>query len=163
MSDWNVTVTYRGTLDRETTRAIAEALVNRDGIAANTPDGRFSVAITSHFGGDKAAGDALDTINKTLMASGVGSVEPIAVEAMEYDEYERRVREPDYPELMSAGEVAEALGVSRQRVHQLAVDHSDFPAPLYELSAGKLWTAEAIRGFRHHWTRKPGRKPARIA
>ena len=45
--------------------------------------------------------------------------------------------------LVGATEIAEILGVSRQRVHQLAAS-PDFPRPEVELSAGKVWSREAI-------------------
>jgi prophage regulatory protein len=44
-------------------------------------------------------------------------------------------------DLMGAQEVAELLGVSRQRVHQLA-ERPDFPAPVAVLAAGKIWRDE---------------------
>ena len=159
MNGWNVTVTYRGRLEPSMAAAITHDLIDCDGLAANLPDGRFTIAVTSEFCADKATGDAIDRINAILADSGAPLSEPIAIEAMDYGEYDRRVNEPSYPELMSAGEAAETLGVTRQRVHQLVAEHSDFPEPIYELSAGKLWSADAIRGFRRRWTRKPGRRP----
>lgn len=48
--------------------------------------------------------------------------------------------------LVGTTEIAELLGVTRQRVHQLA-SSPDFPRPEIELSAGKIWTREAIEGW----------------
>lgn len=45
--------------------------------------------------------------------------------------------------LVGTTEVAEILGVTRQRVHQLSVS-PDFPRPQIELSAGKIWSREEI-------------------
>lgn len=45
-------------------------------------------------------------------------------------------------------EVAEALGVSRQRVHQLAA-HDAFPQPVAVLSAGSIWDLDAIDYWRN--------------
>jgi prophage regulatory protein len=47
-------------------------------------------------------------------------------------------------DLMGAQEVAELLGISRQRVHQLA-ERADFPAPVAVLAAGKIWLGEDVR------------------
>lgn len=69
---------------------------------------------------------------------------------------------PDTPELLASTDVAEVLGVSRQRVHQLAADHPDFPAPYARLGSGPIWTRPAIDRFAATWTRKPGR-PAKAS
>lgn len=84
---------------------------------------------------------------------------PIAMNATEIDEYERRAQEPTLPVLVGASEVAELLDVSRQRVHQLR-SHSAFPAPLVEVAMGPLWDERAVEKFSREWTRKPGRPPA---
>lgn len=50
------------------------------------------------------------------------------------------------------------LGVSRQRVAQLARAHADFPAPEAELASGRIWRSEAIASWlAHHPERSPGR------
>jgi len=49
--------------------------------------------------------------------------------------------------LMGAVEVAQYLGVSRQRVHQLAA-REDFPRPAAELSAGRVWETAEIERWR---------------
>ena len=59
--------------------------------------------------------------------------------------------------LMGTAEIAALLGVSRQRVLQLAA-HEGFPAPVAVLSMGKVWDARDIRA----WARaraKPGKRP----
>lgn len=65
------------------------------------------------------------------------------------------------PELMSAAEIADELGVSRQRVHQLR-ELAAFPAPLADLRGGVVWDAAAIRKFAQEWERKPGRPRAEV-
>lgn len=53
---------------------------------------------------------------------------------------------------MGLTEIAEYLGVSRQRVHQLT--HSPgFPEPVARLSAGHIWTREDVEA----WARDSGR------
>jgi prophage regulatory protein len=42
-------------------------------------------------------------------------------------------------DLIGAAEIADLLGISRQRVHQLASTDATFPRPVAELSAGKIW------------------------
>ena len=76
--------------------------------------------------------------------------------------YEAEALRPDTPDLLAAGDVGGVLGVSRQRVHQLASEHTRFPAPYLRLSSGPVWTRPAIEYFAAHWDRRPGR-PARKA
>lgn len=45
--------------------------------------------------------------------------------------------------LLGSAEVAQLLGVSRQRLGQLALT-TDFPEPEIELAAGRIWSREAI-------------------
>lgn len=75
---------------------------------------------------------------------------------------EEEALRPDTPELLSTPDVAEVLGVSRQRVHQLHTERGDFPAPYARLGSGPIWARPAIEAFDRAWTRKPGR-PARVA
>lgn len=82
---------------------------------------------------------------------------PVAVEVLEWADFERKLEEPAIPERVSAPEVGRMLGGSRQRVHQLLAEHKQFPAPLLRLGSGPGWTAAAIRALDERWTRKPGR------
>jgi hypothetical protein len=63
---------------------------------------------------------------------------------------------PRLPDLVSAAEAAEVLGVSRQRLHQLATEDPGFPSPLYELAVGRLWARPAIENFNATWQRRGG-------
>ena len=46
--------------------------------------------------------------------------------------------------LVGVSEIAEMLGVSRQRVNAIVQTHEDFPAPEALLSAGRIWRREAV-------------------
>jgi hypothetical protein len=81
----------------------------------------------------------------------------VGVEVVEENEYDRRADEPSFPEIVSAPDVAEILGVTRQRVHQLLGSSPTFPEPIMRLGSGPLWSADAIRRFDKQWQRKPGR------
>jgi hypothetical protein len=83
---------------------------------------------------------------------------PVGIETITENEYGTRADEPTMPELMSAAEIADELGVSRQRVHQLRAT-AGFPAPLADLRGGAVWDAAAVRRFAQTWERKPGRPP----
>jgi predicted DNA-binding transcriptional regulator AlpA len=58
-------------------------------------------------------------------------------------------------ELAGVAEIAELLGVSRQRVDQLVRDHDDFPRPIAELAAGRIWMKNDIV----KWAQRAGRLP----
>ncbi len=88
--------------------------------------------------------------------------EPVGISIMRESAYQAIAESPTIPELMSAAEIADELGVARQRVHQLR-STSAFPAPLSELRGGAIWDAAAVRKFNAEWTRKPGRPPQTLA
>ncbi len=45
---------------------------------------------------------------------------------------------------MAAAEIADYLGVSRQRVAVL-VERADFPSPIARLSVGRIWRTSDVR------------------
>ncbi len=47
-------------------------------------------------------------------------------------------------DLVGVHEIADLLGVSRQRVDQLARDHDAFPEPVAELHMGRIWRRDDI-------------------
>ena len=57
--------------------------------------------------------------------------------------------------LVGLTEIAEMLGVSRQRVHQISQEDPTFPKPDAVLSAGLIWKRKAIE----NWARRTGRLP----
>ena len=62
--------------------------------------------------------------------------------------------------LVGVAEIAEMLGVTRQRVDRIAKTFDDFPAPEVELSAGRVWSREAIEAWiERHPDRRRGRRP----
>lgn len=57
-----------------------------------------------------------------------------------------------FPELVGATEIAELLGVTRQRVQQLA-GLPDFPEPVARLKMGSVWRLDDVRA----WAERTGR------
>lgn len=47
---------------------------------------------------------------------------------------------------MALSEVADYLGVSRQRA-AILVDRPDFPAPIDTLTVGRIWDASEVRAY----------------
>jgi predicted DNA-binding transcriptional regulator AlpA len=62
--------------------------------------------------------------------------------------------------LVGLAEIAEMLGVSRQRAHRIYQTHEDFPRPEVELTAGLIWSREAVENWMgsHPDRRQAGRR-----
>jgi predicted DNA-binding transcriptional regulator AlpA len=50
-------------------------------------------------------------------------------------------------DLVGVAEIAAMLGVTRQRVHQLIEESSDFPVPEAELAGGRVWARSAVAAW----------------
>lgn len=61
---------------------------------------------------------------------------------------------PEPQELVTGGEIARRLGVSRERVRQLT-RRPDFPQPLGRLGAANVWTWEVVNEWRQADHRPP--------
>lgn len=60
--------------------------------------------------------------------------------------------------LVGISEIAQMLGVTRQRAVQLVADYRDFPAPAASLAAGRIWRRRQVEAWMNkHPERKPGR------
>lgn len=106
-----------------------------------------------------AANEAVTDVSSWLAGQGV-EANPIAFRVLTEDALEAEARSPSFPDIVSAVEASDVLGVSRQRVHQLWRRHPDFPAPLYELRTGPLWVRAGIERFARESERRPGRPRA---
>lgn len=153
-----VTVDTGIPLDENTLVALENAAEYRDASVANRADGpgyRVIVDVTADeplAAAHEGVRFACDEVGAGLRAS-VVDVRATTPEQLEVEAFT-----PDTPELVSAADVAEILGVTRQRVHQLATAHSDFPAPYARLATGPIWTLPTIEHFRGNWDRRPGRR-----
>lgn len=158
MTDWTVTIRVP---DDEVTPEMMigweEELQGFDASVARPRDGEVTVHL--HL----SAPDAMKAtcVAYDAVVDHVGR-RPIEIETLTEAEFARRAEEPTLPELMSAAEIADELGVRRQRVHQLR-HLAAFPAPLAELRGGAVWDAAAVRKFADNWTRKPGRPRSHTA
>lgn len=57
------------------------------------------------------------------------------------------------PELVAVAEIAQMLGVSKQRVYQLLDEDDTFPAPADQLTVGRIWRRADVE----KWARAAGR------
>lgn len=67
----------------------------------------------------------------------------------------------DTSELAGLAEVAELLGVSRERVRQLRAEPG-FPEPVAELQATPLWRRGDVAVWDSSRRRRPGRRPEKL-
>ena len=161
--EWAVTMSFKGLPPATSLIAIEEVLEASEGVTGAQPvRGLFTVTTT--VAADDWEKASVVGINGILQAVRLSGIEPtvVGVETLNREDYDRRAEEPSVPELISAPEVAELLGVTRQRVHQLAAGNQLFPEPFMHLGSGPLWIADAIRRFDREWSRKPGR-PRNVA
>jgi hypothetical protein len=110
----------------------------------------------------KAAAVGAALIESRATDAGLPRWPTVRIEAVRQDVLDAELNRSTLPDLVSGPEAAEILRISAQRLHELAAGNARFPAPVYELRAGKLWLRSAIVAFGERWERKPGR-PRKIA
>ena len=150
MTMWTVTRTYSVDPIPEMMDLWEDKLADLDALVSYSP-GR-GVDIIVHV----EARAVLDAVEMSAHVADIVGQDAEELHVITQLEQDRQAEESTIPELMSAAEVAEELGVSRQRVHQLR-ETAAFPAPLADLRGGAVWDAAAIRRFNNEWERKPGR------
>src|ERR1700730_3864212 len=115
--DWSIEIEAESDrpLDEDLADQVLETLADRGPALALGRDhlsGRFDVE----------ADDEREAFELGLQAfrSALPELKPVRVEVQSVDELERRLAESNAPELLGIAEVAEALGVSRQRVYEIS-------------------------------------------
>lgn len=83
---------------------------------------------------------------------------PIAqLEITRDDLAEEALDRPSMPDLVTGVRAAAMLGISRQRFHQLAVDHPEFPEPAFAHDRVYLYHRAAVERFSRVYQPRPGR------
>lgn len=100
---------------------------------------------------------AIALVGAAAESAGVQLGPVVEIRVLEWARFEAELEESNFPDIVSAPEVGEILGVSRQRVHQLINENKSFPPPLVRLGSGPIWLRATIEAFNSSWTRKPGR------
>lgn len=67
----------------------------------------------------------------------------------------------DVADLAGLAEIADLLGVSRERVRQLRAE-AGFPEPVAELQATPLWRRSEVAAWDAGRPRRPGRRPQKL-
>lgn len=164
MSSWiaQITALTPALLTEKELVILDEVAERGGGTVANRPDGP---GLTLTIGLDEmdtvaAARTATELLHAILGEVATGQVVDLRVCTLE--RFEADALRADFPPLASASDAAEILGVSRQRVHQLAASNTRFPAPVARVGTGPLWTVPAIEHFARIWERRPGRPAAKV-
>lgn len=156
-SEWDVSVDFIGAHFGE---AMGEAVlekIGRSGVVVAGED-LLGVDVTVHAADYREAVEkGMAAIRSAIRKAGVPRT--VLVERLEAQTSARTHRDleiPTYPDMLGAAEVAELLGVSKQRVMELR-DAGRLPEPISQLRAGPVWVRPAIERFVETWERKPGR------
>lgn len=169
MEEWSVSIDVAaGAGQRRPPRfddklgALLDELGERAGVVHGTTRGRRYGArfCVSADGPAPAAAEAVEVFHKAAANAGLPEWAVVSLEAQTLGELKRQNAEPSFPELLGVAELADLLGVTRQRVSAL-VRSKDFPAPVAELRAGPVWTRPSVRRFIEQWQRRGGRPPNR--
>lgn len=100
--------------------------------------------------GDKALTQAMSRVQVVIR------YELVAAEVLSVAEADRRLSEPAFPELAGVSEIANLLGVTRQRASALQTKPA-FPAPIASLASGPIWRRDDLTNFADTWSRQVGR------
>jgi hypothetical protein len=145
---------------------LMDYLADWGGVVSGATEGDTSWSATVSVDAEDATAALLvasDLVREMADKAGLPPWPIVRAEAMTAAIADDELLRPVLPDLVSAPEVADILGVSPQRVHELAsVPTVRFPEPAYVLRAGKLWLRPAIESFNAQWQRRPGR-PRKVA
>jgi len=103
-----------------------------------------------------AASEACKRLRVAADNAGLPDGHVARLEVMTAEEVHRELERPAYPAVLGIAELAELLGVSRQRASQVA-RVAAFPKPFAELASGPIWLAPNVERFVQEWERRPGR------
>lgn len=147
---------YTVNITLHTKRALTEKalidLAEIGGVAEGRPgERRVETTLTVEAPNVRQAADrAIERVTERV----AGTV--VAFFVMTIEEADRRLADRD--RIVGVTEVAEMLGVSKQRISMLS-QREDFPRPLEQLASGPVWRARDLSTFSAGWRRKPGRPP----
>jgi hypothetical protein len=99
---------------------------------------------------------AVDLVTTAARKAGLPPWPVVKLEVTEWERFDAELDAPNTPDLVGIAELAELVGVTRQRASTLA-RRPGFPEPLAELASGPVWDLRMVERFVRSWARKPGR------
>lgn len=153
---WYVALEASGTFSEDVADDLVEALAKLHA-SASYGNGRVGVSLSLEA---TSPLEAAEKGTKVFLGALKRPARLEAVEVKAVEDLDKELERPNYPRLVGVAEVASLLGVSRQRVSELArADY--FPAPLAQLAAGPVWDRVSLTHFLETWERTPRRKRGR--
>lgn len=110
----------------------------------------ISLSATNHTDSFTEVNRLLPTIETHTGPFTLTKLELLSPEALAKEDEEHDKR------FCGLSEVAEILGVSKQRANRIVLNQS-FPAPLFEISSGRVWRTDSVTDWMKNWERKAGR------
>ena len=146
-----------GTLDE-----FLDLLVDRGGaVNVSTAGHRYGAMFSVEEDVESAAAAVAlgqDVFTELAEKAGLPPWPVVHAEALTFDELDRELETPNFPELVGVSEIADILGVTRQRASALAKTPA-FPSAVATLASGPVWTRPSLNRFVDEWPRKDGRPP----
>ena len=161
-------------LDSEAIVEVASVLNELGAEGAATSVGGLAGGIGATFGvvdlehglrepGDTLAKVSRHAVNLFLKACEKAGVPFTGIASLEVteDRYVDLQLATEPERYVGTAEVAEFLGVSKQRVSELR-SAGRMPAPIAELRSGPVWAVSSLQRFVEGWDRRPGRPRAKL-
>lgn len=146
MRGWNVRVTYEqgDPVGEDQIGDVLEALEAHSAVASL----RDRTATVALFVDTDTVMEAIDEALRlvTDATAGTAGFVVVGIEAKTEEALHAEIAEPLFPPLVGYAEIADMLGVSRQRVYQL-VRGKNFPAPMIETRQGPLMLEAAVKNW----------------
>jgi len=163
MSAWSVELDLTGgvPLDLEQAGEITEALSVHHVNAVGFTDDKRRIDLGLWIEAPNAMAAlqvARDAALRAFAGTGQDGWDVVGATVRLWVDFEVDLNRPNYPELVGVAELAEMLGVSKQRVSELA-NKASFPRPIVSLKAGPVWDRTSVGNFLETWRRRPGRRP----
>jgi len=111
-----------------------------------------------------AALAGMDIILTSFEGSSIaGEIKSMAVYQHDEEANQEALRKAWRDMFIGTAETAELLGVSKQRVSELAKTHADFPKPIKRLKSGPVYDRAEIVQWESNWERRRTGRPRKKA
>jgi hypothetical protein len=132
-------------------------VLSPESVAVSYQPGRYSIRIAVQAIDIRdALAEAATRVSAAVEKTGLPSWPIVRATVLTADELDRELAQPTLPALLGVAELAEQLGVTRQRASDLAKGRS-FPRPIANLASGPVWAEPTVTRYLNIWTRRPGR------
>lgn len=159
-TSWHASITFTDVPAAELTDDQADALAGVGGYAiAAIRNGTLRLELTVDAGTLGAAADtALRQARAAYATAYRTQGKPTGLRVVTEEQHLAEIAHPPTADLVGYKEAGPLLGVTYQRVQQLA-KREDFPAPIATLAMGPVYTRASIEAFDKVWERRTGRPP----